>query len=53
MLLFYDQDHMRRAGDVCFSQVFRDRGGKWNWLVLFCMLISLWYLYTTQGNGKR
>ncbi|KAK6915606.1 RNA recognition motif domain [Dillenia turbinata] len=21
-------DHMRRAGDVCFSQVFRDRGGK-------------------------
>ncbi|KAK9219185.1 hypothetical protein WN943_007825 [Citrus x changshan-huyou] len=26
------KDHMRRAGDVCFSQVFRDRGGKWNWL---------------------
>lgn len=21
------QDHMRRAGDVCFSEVFRDRGG--------------------------
>ncbi|XP_052298594.1 serine/arginine-rich splicing factor SR30-like isoform X6 [Citrus sinensis] len=21
------KDHMRRAGDVCFSQVFRDRGG--------------------------
>lgn len=21
---------MRRAGDVCFSQVFRDRGGKLN-----------------------
>lgn len=20
---------MRKAGDVCFSQVFRDRGGKW------------------------
>ncbi|KAM1490389.1 hypothetical protein ACFXTO_033524 [Malus domestica] len=22
------KDHMRRAGDVCFSQVFRDRGGE-------------------------
>lgn len=20
---------MRKAGDVCFSQVFRERGGKW------------------------
>ncbi|XP_061376235.1 serine/arginine-rich splicing factor SR30-like [Gastrolobium bilobum] len=23
------KDHMRRAGDVCFSQVFHERGGKW------------------------
>lgn len=22
------QDHMRRAGDVCFAQVFRDGNGK-------------------------
>ena len=22
------QDHMRRAGDVCFSEVYRDRDGK-------------------------
>jgi hypothetical protein len=22
------QDHMRQAGDVCFSQVFRDGSGK-------------------------
>lgn len=25
---FLVQDHMRQAGDVCFSEVFRDRGGK-------------------------
>lgn len=24
---FNVQDHMRRAGDVCFSEVFHDRGG--------------------------
>lgn len=23
------KDHMRKAGHVCFSQVFRERGGKW------------------------
>jgi len=23
----FDQDHMRKAGDVCFSQVFRDGRG--------------------------
>lgn len=25
------QDHMRRAGDVCFSQVFRDGSGRILW----------------------
>lgn len=24
------KDHMRKAGDVCFSEVFRDRGGESN-----------------------
>nr|KAJ0207582.1 hypothetical protein LSAT_V11C500282250 [Lactuca sativa] len=27
------KDHMRRAGDVCFSQVFRDRDGKWRSMI--------------------
>lgn len=30
-LMEFMQDHMRRAGDVCFSQVFRDGSGRRHW----------------------
>ena len=31
---------MRRAGDVCFSQVFRDRDGKLNYPLTCCILFD-------------
>lgn len=34
---------MRRAGDVCFSQVFRDRGGKSNKLWFFFDYVDMQY----------
>lgn len=33
---YYLQDHMRRAGDVCFAQVFRDGSGKSFLISCFC-----------------
>mgnify|MGYP003702103325 CR=1 FL=1 len=27
LIITYIQDHMRRAGDVCFSDVYREAGG--------------------------
>ena len=44
------QDHMRKGGDVCFSQVFRDGNGKLAFvsvstLVILCML---WPFYARE-----
>ncbi|KAA3486365.1 Pre-mRNA-splicing factor SF2-like protein [Gossypium australe] len=41
------KDHMRKAGDVCFSQVFRDRGGKRNnpYHAIYCINTSIHYYY--------
>ncbi|KAI3968864.1 hypothetical protein MKX01_029014, partial [Papaver californicum] len=35
------KDHMRRAGDVCFSQVFREGGGNLNQLLTVLVLVSI------------
>ncbi|KAB1199992.1 Pre-mRNA-splicing factor SF2 [Morella rubra] len=44
------KDHMRRAGDVLFSQVFRDRGGKLAELVAELLILFLSKLYNSMNK---
>lgn len=41
---------MRRAGDVLFSQVFRDRGGKLAELVAELLILFLSTLYNSMNK---
>jgi RNA recognition motif-containing protein len=45
------KDHMRQAGDVLFSQVFRDRGGKFD--KLFCPFIYPLYKMYEQTKIQK
>lgn len=52
LILISPQDHMRQAGDVCFSQVFRDGSGKMQLtlLVLFKVLYDMVELETVWSS---